>query len=231
MSSTLADVRTKVRFHLRDRNKSDQRFSSFEVDAAVVSVLPDVAHRLRMAFEWLTGALSISNATDTYNLPGSQAYSQVLGFRSQSQALDVEVIPREDFDGMREGVTNPQANGTGFPTHATVWEDATGQAKVQLYPWPKDADTLDMKRSLLPAAQTSDSSVIPFDAAGVEALALETAAYLAAKSAPEVLATLQLAPDCAAVFKGEASSLIADSRVRRARHSGAIRQNMNVRKW
>lgn len=231
MSSTLGAVRSQVRYHLKDRNHTDYSFSSWDVDRAIESVMRPMANRLRMGEEVVTGAIVISNATDTYTLPGAQAYAQVIRLRLGSTNEWIPVIDRGEFDRWREGITNPSTNGKADPEFATVWEDASQVVRVQFYPWPRKADTVDMIRSLLPSALTTDASVIPFDDIAVEALSLEVAAYLAGKSSPEVLGKLGLNETAASIFHAKAEEAIRESRVRRFRMAGITRSPMTVRGW
>lgn len=231
MSATLAAIRARVRFHLRDRDLHDAAFSTFEVDDAINSALKVLGSRLRLGLDWVSNALSISNAADTYTLPGTNQYKQVIAFRLVSEQTVIPVIPRGEFDAYREGATNPSVNGTGDPEYATVWEDTAQATKVQFYPWPKDADTVDMLRTTLPAALATASATAPFDDLGVEALCFRAAAYLLGKSSDDILSKLRLSRESAAMYNANAEEAIRESRYRHARMAGASRSNMTARRW
>lgn len=215
MSETLANVRKRVRLHLRDRNPAQPVFSSFEINSAIEVAMLDVASETKLGQEWVTG-LAIGNSTDTYDLPGSVEYAQVLVVRLASTQLPLDLITREQFERMRAGDTAPATAGSGDPQMYVPFESPAQVAKLQLWPWPKKADTLEILRSTLPTSLTSDAATLPFDKLGVESVSMRAAGRLIASAADDVLAKLGLAREAAGLLLQGAAHNEKKSRIRRA---------------
>lgn len=215
MSETLANVRKRVRFHLRDRNPNQQVFSSFELNSAIEVAMLDVAGEARLGQEWVTG-LAISNSTDTYAAPGSLEYAQLLRVRLASTQLDLEPITREQFERLRNGDTSASTAGAGAPQMFVPYETPAQVLTLQLWPWPRAVDSLELLRSTLPTSLSSDAATLPFDKLAVEATAKRAAGQLIAGAADDVLAKLGLSRDAGSMLVQSALRGEKRSRIRRA---------------
>lgn len=230
MSGTLGVTRQRVRLLLRDLDRGNYAFKTPEVDAEINGALTAMAARLRLGEQWSAGAVSLVPGTASYTLSGSQQYGSVVKARLASVGWEVPLVTRTQFDEYREGQTaaSPQ---TGQVQVATLYENPSQATIIEVWPTPVAADSLDLFYTLFPAALTADSSVIPFGALGLEALAHEVAARLASKSTPEVLAQLVLAPNAGQVFSIQAERLSHDARVRREKQEGAGHVRRGGRGW
>lgn len=226
MSETLANVRLRVRFHLRDRNPSSQVFSTFEVNDSIFSAMLETAAATRLGKEWTVGAVTILNATDTYSLPAGTAHAQLLSIRLASTQMQLDLVTREQFERLRDGNTAPRTSGAGVPQVFTAWESTNQTLKVQLWPWPAAGDTLDILTSSLPAAFTDDASELPFDSYASEAASLRAAGNLAASASADVLQKLGLGETAAQSLLSRAAKLEQKSRIRAA----TVGQHANSRR-
>lgn len=225
MSSTLGDVRKRVRLYLNDRNPSSQVFSLFVLNDAILTAMTEVASESRLGKEWVSAAVALSNATDTYDLPGTN-YAQLLSVRLASTKQQLEPVTREQFERYRDGDTAASTAGAGVPQVYVPFEDDTQALKLQLWPWPQGADSLDILRSVLPAAFTSDTDPVPFDTYGCDAVALRAAGNLAAVASADVMQRLGLGETAAQSFLARAAHLEKRSRMRAA----TVGQHANARR-
>lgn len=226
MSVTVAVAKKRTRFHLRDRDPSDYAFSTPEVERELEAAMRSVAADAKLGQDWTT--LAITTTTDTFTMPGTEQFAQVLAVRLRSNGMTLEPLTREQFDALREGSTTAAPN-TGTPQWYTLYETAAQALKIQVGPWPIASDTLDILCSYLPAAFVDDTTAIPFDDLAGEALAYRAASTLAAMAPPEALAKVGLNGGVAKLYAAEADKLVARSRVRRAQQRAAGRMARVVR--
>lgn len=218
MSITRVQARTKVRTFMRDRDPADYIFSSPEINVHVESTMRTLAGQAKLGQEWTT--LSVTDATDTYAMPGSVEYAQVLEVRRQVDGHEVRIVSREVMQRLRDGDT-ASAPSRGRPYWLTMWEDPSQSLKVRVFPWPDAAYTLDVLRSTLPAALATDAAVIPFDSLLSDALCYQVASELLLSMPPEQAAKrLVDAKTLAMGYAAKADALVAEHRLRRHRHRG-----------
>ena len=218
MSITVAQFKSRTRYHLRDRDPSDYMISSPELERAGEANMRRLAAESHLGQDWTT--LSITNATDTYAMPGSAQYAQVLAVRRGDGYMLHGPITREEMERWREGQTSANV-AKGQPERFTLYETSAQVLTAQFHPWPDRSDTLDILCATLPTAFAGDSSAIPFDDLLGEALAYDTAAELIAMAPDEALMKRGLMREVAGVYSKKAAQLVSDSRVRRARQRAA----------
>ena len=228
MSGTLAGVRRRTRNLLRDLNPSAYAFKTPEVDSAINAAMTAVAGRLRLGQEWTSGAVTMVAGTDTYTMSGTARYGQVLQLRIAATGMTIEIVSRREYEALRFGV---QATAGASPLYATLYEEPDQDLRVQLWPVPSAAGTIDALRSTMPATLTTDASVIPFDEQGLEATACEAAAVLAGSASPDVLSQLALAGNAPSMFRALGSESERASRERRANLTKTVRDPRRMRRW
>lgn len=218
MSKTPDLIRARVRFHLRDREKARPAFSSFEYDAVIDSEMRVLAGLIDLGDDWGTGALGItlSNATDTYTAPSTLNYAAVKRLRLASSQREIELVSDEKWRQYRDGIASPQSQ-PGDPIIAREYENADQQLKFQFHPWPRGADSVEIYRQLMPDALVDDTSMIPFDDAGCEALIYKVAVVLAKKMPEEEFARRGLSPGVIDEWQANIRTLLNTHRTRRAR--------------
>ena len=226
MSTSYQQWRTRVRYHMRDRDPSRYAFSTPEVEREMEAVLRALSgpSGLGTGQNWTT--LAVTAATDTYDMPDSEMYRQVLAIR-RDDGLPLEILTREQFDRWREGESST-SHSSGRPERATLYEvpsvtTTAPKLVVQFHPWPDRSETLDILRSLVPSSLGSDTHLLPFDDIGCEALAYKVAANLLAGTDDETLARLKLTRAVAGLYASEADRLVRESRIRRANMRAASR--------
>lgn len=232
MSTTYAQWRTRVRFHLRDRDPADYAFSTNEVEREMAAALQTLSgpSGLGTGQNWTT--LAVTSATDTYDMPDAEMHRQVLAVR-RDDGFTLDLLTREQFDRWREGESST-SHSSGRPERCTLYEipGVTGtppKLKVQFHPWPDRSETLDILRSLEMSGLGSDGYYLPFDEMGCEALAYKTAANLLAGTDDGTLAKLKLTRAVAGLYANEAERLVRESRIRRANMRAAARVARNRR--
>lgn len=219
MSLIVSEARRRTRFHLRDRDRSGYAFSTPELDRALESNMRVIAGRARLGQDETT--LAITSATDTYTMPGSLQYMQLLSLRLASTATPIKLVTREEFDIWRNGIVTPSASRSD-PQVAVLLESAAQALTIQFFPWPHRSDTVTLVRSVLPTAFVDGDTVIPFDDLAGEALCYETAAELVTVATDDALEAVKLSRASAGVFHAKAESLLRDHRIRRARQRGSL---------
>lgn len=231
MSGSGLSVLTRVRFHLRDREKGRQAFSAFEVYATIDARLKLFAGRLDLGDTWTkvadTNTLAITNATDTYILSVTPLH-RLQKVRLASTQLELEILSQAGFEERRSGNVNPSAN-PGNPTACRLWEDGSQGLYIQLDPWPRGADDIEVLRSSLPVTVSDESSVIPLDDASLEGLAYDVAHELGLKMPPEERERRGLSPDVLAKWEQSVELAVHNHRVRRARGKASKRIRRGVR--
>lgn len=216
MSDFLVNVRKRVRFHLRDRNPARQVFSSFELNVAIEDAMQTVAGETKLGQSWVTG-VAISNASDTVTVSSTLEISQLLRVRLTSNKTDLRPITREQFERLRAGETDPSGAGAGDPQDYVPYEGPDQKLKLQLYPWPRATDALELLQSTLPITLTDDSAILPFDKHGIRATAQRAAGMVLATASDEILARLGLSRDAGPAFLQMAQRAEKQSRLRRGR--------------
>ena len=134
---------------------------------------------------WVTGAITVVAGTSDYTLPGSVEYAQVLELRRQSDGHLLSRRTQEQMELLRENTSNTPSPPTDF----ALWELTTQVVNVRVY--PTGANVLDLLRSLIPGALSSDAATVPFNAP----LARGLERFVAAEIAASQMARLQISEE------------------------------------
>lgn len=228
MSAQVSQVLGAVRGHLHDRNMESPVFDDPDILLAINANLTQLGSDLLMGEEWVAAAVTTSNATDTYALPGSQQYEQVLEFRNTTNGMPLRLVSPAEFARVRLGVAQV-SKVSGVPAWGCLIENASQALSVQFFPWPASAFVFDMRRALTPGRVSGFSATLPFDQHGIEALGYAVAAQLAGTSTPERLAPLGITPGSAGLFLSQRAAAVKAALNRRAmmEKSGRSRRGRN----
>lgn len=230
MSKTLAQVRTGVRYHLRDFDQSKPVFIDPEVNKAIGVNRLVVAGLTYIPHAWSNADFTTSASTDTYVITGATQVQQVLAVVNASDGIEVELVSRAEFQAMRYALKNPSLT-PARPLYGTLIESTSQAVSIQFHPWPDGAYAFNVLRALMPADPGhTDATAIGFDDHAIAALEARSAAYLAAKASPEELARLKVSPSIAETLIGLAMQEESNSRIRR-RRLAATGHTRKARRW
>lgn len=230
MSQTLAQVRTRVRYHLNDLDPSKVQFTTPVINKAIGMCRVMVAGAVNMPDTWSDADFTTDATTDTYNLSGTTQVTQLISILCPDTGIELVPISRAEFQGLKWGLHVPP-NQKSQPRFYVPNEDTATHVQVQLYPWPDKAYRYNVLRAVHSADPGhTDSSSLAFDEHGIEALAARAAEYLAGKADPAVLAALHLSPQSVSMFAKVAEQCESDARVRNRRLS-AVGKSRHARRW
>lgn len=107
---------------------------------------------------WVTNAITLAANDWDYTLPTSVQYNHVIGIRLNGQEWLMDRVTPLEFLALQDG----PGTTIGEPRRYTLFEDTSQQVNVWVDPVPRVTGGLDVLRSQLPAALSSDSTNISF---------------------------------------------------------------------
>lgn len=164
MASTLGPVRKEAYRWMRETNPNDYAVTVRPMNRIIEAELHRVGSKVKLGQAWQAGAITLNPATDPpdYALPtaGAIQYAQVIALRRGSDKWPLRKLSQDQIEG-RRAITTPLSNKV--LTYAL--REATDQTVTVLFgERPTAADTVDVLRSVIPAALAdADAAVIPFD--------------------------------------------------------------------
>ena len=225
MSRTLAEAEREVRYHLRDRNPQGAAFTSPEYLHAIQSAVRLLAGQLLLG-ETITPALiTLVAGTKDYVLPGTQQYAKLYQLRSGSHGVIIPVVSMAHLESLRQGDTGTTVAGP--PQVAAIYETTAQATTIRFWQTPAEADTLEGRFLKLPTAfytagtgalaALPDSTIIPFDDDGFEALCWIVAAEMYERMPEDKRARLGLGQGAGSSWPEIAAAHVKASRLRMLR--------------
>jgi hypothetical protein len=166
--STIAAIRMKVRFNLRDTDSKMQSFDSAEIDQKIRDVYLVKGAGLPAAHKATSSALTILAGANTFTVPitkttGSTTFSDASEVTLQlvSTGHFLQPVSREMLDAMRD---SQQATVSGRPEFFTVYEDLDGVLRGICYPAAKGDEACNLFQSI--------GTQVPFSATNLDAAAI-----------------------------------------------------------
>lgn len=164
--STIAAIRMKVRFNLRDMDSKLQAFDSVEIDQKIRDLYLMNGADLPAAHKATSSALTISAGANTFTVPISKA----AGSATFSDASEVTLqlvstgqflgfVSREVMDAMRD---SQQTTVASRPQYFTLYEDLDGVLRGICYPAAKVAEVCNLFQSI--------GAEVPFSATNLDAV-------------------------------------------------------------
>jgi len=226
VSQTVLQIDAKVKVHTNDILTGREVFSREVRRGKIDSALRGtIATRLSLGQTYVSGALAIGPAANTYSLPSTSSYRYIKQVRTQSLGRNLDVVPYEALMARLNHIKDP-AQFKAYPMECAFWEQPDGVVQVKFYPWPVRDDAVDLMESVLPNESVADDTVVPLDDAGCEALAYEAALQLILMANAEQLNALRISPNVANVYMANRDIALRESRKRMAalRNAGRTRQ-------
>ncbi len=173
MATTLSVVYRKCLFLTREnKHVGDMLVSRPEWGNIIERAVWFVASKVPLGENWETGALTITAGSDSATLAATTAEtSAVLALRRNT---DGRVLTRRDSDYMNRVWWDNRLASTAShadPEEYCIWETAAQAVTFRFQAPIKTSGTLDVLRSVTPAALLLDSTAVPFSRYAVEAIA------------------------------------------------------------
>ena len=214
MSAFLKDVAMKVRAHMNDLDAARYVYTTDALYPKInSSMLGTIATRLRLGQTYLSGAVSFDTSSYRWKLPSGVEYTNIRQAHTQGRGRDLEIIAYEKMMTRYNNIIDP-SKVTGYPIECAFWELPDQSVEMWLFPWPYNADKVDLMESLLPTSVSQDEDVIPLDAEGIEGLAYDVAAELVQMANAEKLSALRLNPAVAIKYEKNRDICLRASRTR-----------------
>lgn len=241
MSRTLAEAERTVRYHLRDRNPQSEAFTSPEYVLELQSGVRLLAGELLLGETETLALITTAANTKDYVLSGTQQYANLYELRDQEDGLIIPIVSMAVLEAWREGDTGTVGH-TGSSQIAAIFETTAQATTVRFYPTPTEVRTLDGRFSRIPAsfytagtgilAALPDSTTIPYDDQGFEALCFRVAKSLFDRMPEDQRARRGLAPTAADEWGSLSASLVKHSRHRMIRLGRGQSTHVNrARRW
>lgn len=160
MSGTMAVSRMNVRFLLKDTGMSNPALHDFEIENYIRASADRLGNTLMLAEAWTNNAITLVAGTSDYTLSSSFEYASIVALRLDSQGWLLKRRSLDEVEFAREGPTETR----GDPDEFYLWEDSSNLVNVRVFPTPWQSDTIDVFRSVLPTATTTEATVLPFSA-------------------------------------------------------------------
>lgn len=158
MPDTVANVRRRVRQLIDDLNPNDTAIDSERLTTVLENRMHAMAQEVGLGPVWVTGAITLAANDWEYTLPTSIQYNRVLQLQLNSQEWLMERLSPVELTALRDG----SGDMTGDPTHYALFEDTSQQVNVWLAPTPVAVDTINILRSQVPAALSTDATNVSF---------------------------------------------------------------------
>lgn len=172
MSGTLGVSRVVVRRLINDLPVGgDPMVGDERLTAIISSVSAQVGAILGLADTWTTSAVTLVPGQREYALPGSQYQGISIVRRTE----DGRILSKRSMLELESRYQNTDAFA-GLPTEYTLYEDATGTARIRIYPTPTTAGHLDTFTTVSATALSAPGDSIPYSRLGVQAVELLSAA-------------------------------------------------------
>lgn len=213
MSETRAVIRDEIRQMLSDNSSDNPAWTDERINRAITRHMRIIGNEVLMGKAWVTSAVTTVVGTADYTLPTGVEYAQILSlkllpFNSYLRPQTIEWI-----ELARQGATL----GQGIPNAYALWEDTSQVVNLRLWPIPNAIYTIDLERSIIPGALTSDSATVPFSENLIIGLEYRVAAEMAGIGTDEQLQVAGLGPNAGAAFSSMAEQVIRRERERISR--------------
>lgn len=158
MADTVSNVRRRIRLLIDDMDNNAFAIDSERLTTLMENRMQFTAADVGMGPAWVSGAVTLTASSFEYTLPTSIQYQRVMAVQLNSQEWLMERVTPLELKALQDGAGSEDAH----PTHYSLFEDASQQIHVWLFPTPSAADTLNILRAQVPAALTTDAINIPF---------------------------------------------------------------------
>ena len=213
MSETRAVVREEIRLMLGDTSSSDSSFSNEQINRAIQRHMRLIGNEVLQGQAWVTSAITTVAGTSDYTFPSGVEYAQILTLKLQPYNAVLRPVTLEWIELSRQGTTL----GQGVPYTYAIWEDTSQVVNVRFWPVPNSNYTVDVERSIIPAALTAESSLIPFSENLLLGLEYRVASEMLASADDNVMQQLGLGPNTVAFYSATADRVIRKERERISR--------------
>lgn len=190
MSETRAVVREEIRLMLGDTSSSDSSFSNEQINRAIQRHMRLIGNEVLQGQAWVTSAITTVAGTSDYTFPSGVEYAQILTLKLQPYNAVLRPVTLEWIELSRQGTTL----GQGVPYTYAIWEDTSQTVNLRLWPVPNAVYTIDLERSIIPAALTAETSTLPFSENLITALEYRVAGELLAHADDNVMKQLGIGP-------------------------------------
>ena len=158
MPDTVLNSRRRIRLLVDDLNMNQYAIDSPRLTIIMENRMHLTAAEVGLGNVWVTSAVTLAANDYEYTLPTSVQYNRVMALRLTSQEWLLERVTPAEFLALQDG-SGEEAND---PTHYALFEDTSQQVNIWLHPTPAGVDTLDVLRSQVPAALSTDATNISF---------------------------------------------------------------------
>ena len=210
MPALLSDIQARVESLLRRRDaKVDSCLSVIEIQEQIAHEYIALRSELPAARVYATSYLTLTNADGTFTLPTTSAaqYAGEIRIQLQSDARFLKKERVETLDSYRQGQV---VVAQGRPMHFCLWREKDQTVKGRVWPAPSQPEPCNVFYSLdAEDLRVTDYGTVTVNLSriGETALALRTAATLAASLPAEELKARKLNPAVAGQWLKTASRL------------------------
>lgn len=186
MSDTLVLVRNRIQVLLRTTNPGNPPVDAIEIDDEINRVLQELALDGLVGKTWTDSFITLVAGDYDYTLSttSSSEYGAILSVRRHS---DGQMLKRETPQVL-EAMYNRVLPDKGLPERYSLSEQTDQSVVLKVGPAPPTGttETLDVMFEKLPGRVSVDADTIGLTRAGLAALELLTAGYIASNPAKEL---------------------------------------------
>ena len=178
MSDTLLAVRNRIQTLLRSTNPGNPQVDAVEIDDEVNRVLQELAVDGLVGKTWTDSFVMLAANDYDYTLPttSSSEYGAILAVRRHSDGRPLVKRTPEVLEAMYDR----QSQGRGKPDDYSLSEQTDQSVVLKVGPIPDGStESLDVMFEKLPGRVSSNSDTIGLTRAGLAALELLVAGYIA----------------------------------------------------
>ena len=225
MSTTLGNLRFRVRERLRETDSRRASFDPIEVDQAIADAYVEVQGRMPPIKLYTASAFTIAAGAQTFTLPtaaasgfiSTQEHAGEVRIRLQSTGDWLTKRTREEIYAFRAGVTT--TTGEGRPSDFALYEDQAQVVQGECWPRANAAEVCDLMRSLMADdlrdhPTDMETATIMMSRLGATALVLYSAADLLQRLREDDAALRRLNRETARDWRARAEAMLYEDEAR-----------------